>query len=167
MLPGNPNELDPQFHFPQNVMRLIGHRFGMEDSYLDVLYRPVRTTDRDFTVCIIPGEWAPQQGSLELGRKNTESTLNRYMITVQCLVTDMEEERGIERASALSDAVRTLLYRDTSLALGFQSLKVSLATRVESAMKMGITRQEFLNNTAQGMFIYLSTLDLWVETETR
>jgi hypothetical protein len=62
-----------------------------------------------------------------------------------------------------------MLYRDTPLRVGLSKLKVvdSQGATVESAQRWGVKTQNFLNQSTRSTYLYLSTLDFWLETEVR
>jgi hypothetical protein len=59
-----------------------------------------------------------------------------------------------------------MLYHDRDLAVALGQLAESESTRIERYKRLGIRQQRFLNNELNGKFIFLSSTELWVETET-
>jgi hypothetical protein len=49
IFPGNSALPVQPVHFPQNIIKLLSDRFVLADPTIDVLLRPIRTVDRDFT----------------------------------------------------------------------------------------------------------------------
>jgi hypothetical protein len=170
IFPGNKVLPVQPVHFPQNIINLLADRFRLADPTIDVLLRPIRTVDRDFTIGLVAGVWRPDEQSYEIGHAFPSApTLGRYNVTVQALIADADEPRGLERHSAMSDAIRMMLYRDTPLRVGLSKLKVvdSQGVVVESAQRWGVKTQNFLNQSTRSTYLYLSTLDFWLETEVR
>lgn len=153
--------------FPNNVVSLLQTRSQLLDSDLTVVRRPARPSDPSQTVGIYAATWEPRDDSFEIGHfAPSEPTLQRYLIAAQAFVKDMDEERGLARHSVLSKMIRTMLYRDEPLRVGLSVLSVTMNGSVESARRWGIRSQRYLSNELDGSFLYLSTLEFWLETET-
>lgn len=157
--------------FPNNIVEMLTDSLrsidpetedGRNDG-LRVLRRPIHPTDQTETVAVFPTTWNPVVDSFELG--NREPTLQRYSVTVEAMVTDVEEERGIAAHSLLSALVRHKLYRDPALKVALPMLSVNLGSYSEKLHNWGINQQRFQNNKFGGVFYYLSTMDLWFETD--
>jgi hypothetical protein len=59
-----------------------------------------------------------------------------------------------------------MLYGDQPLRVGLAALSVASGSSIERAQRWGIRQQRFSSNEIQGAFLYLSTLEFWLETET-
>jgi hypothetical protein len=164
--------------FPNNVADLIATRLfvqGVIDPEADpnlrvALYkRPLRPTDAYQAVGVFPTLWLPNDDSYEiLGGPMpgpSEPSLQRYWISVQCFVRDTDETSGLAVHSVLSARVRTVLYRDVPLRVGLGALVVSLNGVVERYKRHGVRQQRYLASEVQGSFLYLSTVEYWIETE--
>jgi hypothetical protein len=92
--------------------------------------------------------------------------MQQYIVGVQAFVKDGDEEVGLARHSALSYAIRSMLYRDASIRLGFQSLSYTSNGVTERLRRWGIRSQRFLSNELSGSWLYLSTLEVWAETDS-
>ena len=95
-----------------------------------------------------------------------EPTLQQYLITVQAFVKDMDEERGLATHSVLSKMIRSMLYRDDPLRVALGSLSVTTDNSIERTQRWGIRQQRYFSNELSGSWLYLSTLEFWLETET-
>lgn len=155
--------------FPNNVVVLVQARAQLLDPDLHVYRRPLRDSDPNQSIGVFAAQWQPQQDSLEMRggpQFVQEPTLQRYSISVQAFVKDMDEERGLFGHSVLSKMVRSMLYRDDPLRVGLSMLSVTMRGSTERARRWGITTQRFVSNELSGSWLYLSTLEFWLETET-
>lgn len=156
--------------FPNNVSSLLVARYKMMDSDLVVLNRPPRDSDGNQVVGVFPMTWVPDESSHEMLGQNQlaagEPTLQRYVIAVQAFVRDTDEQRGIRVHSVLAKLVRTILYRDAALAVGLNTLSVEMFGSRERIQKRGIQVQRFLANEVDQVFMFLSSCEYFVDTET-
>lgn len=156
-----------QSAFPGNVVSVIMPRMQAIDSDLYVVSRPLRPTDPIQSASILPVQWGPRIDSFEMGRNFPgEPTLQRYDYVIQCLVKDSDQESGPAVISTLSTLVRRMLYRDTGLAVDLSSLTSSALGATERTQRWGVANQRFLSNEISGNWVFVSTLDFWVETES-
>lgn len=164
--------------FPSNVLDLLATRFdtvGTIDDEIDlaqritVLKRQLRPTDPIQAVGIAPMNWTPDESSFEIRGGFPGSSfpsLGRYWINIQGFVKDTDEIRGLAVHSVLSSRIKAILYYDTPLRIGLSTLAVSLGSVTERFKRSGVRLQRYLSNEIDGSFIYLSTLEFWIETET-
>lgn len=156
--------------FPNNVVAILATRFQLLDSDLFVTRRPLRESDPVQCIGIFPALWTPNQESLEIrgipSPGPQEPTLQRYAFAVQAFVKDMDEERGSAKHSTLSKMVLLTLYRDNPLHVALAALSSSMLGATERTRRWGITTQRFLNNQLDSEWLYLSTVEIWLETET-
>jgi hypothetical protein len=158
--------------FPNNVCSLVFARMKTIDSDLRVYQRALRDSDGTQSIGVYPITWTPDESSFEMTgqppsvQAAAEPTLQRYIIGVQGYVKDTNEEQGIAVHSILAKRIRSLLYRDPVLAVGLQSLSVTMNGSTERIQRRGIQVQRFLNNEVQGVFMFLSSCEYYFETET-
>lgn len=161
--------------FPDNAVDLIRARALLLDTDPDVnnripVYRrPLRSSDPVQAIGVFGVQWMPDEDSYEMkgspqGRH--EPTLQSYLIAVQGFVKDMDEERGLANHSYLSKMIRAMLYRDEPLRVGLAALSVSMLNSTERARRWGIRTQRLNSNELDGSWLYLSTTEFWLETET-
>jgi hypothetical protein len=112
----------------------------------------------------MPDESSFEMRGAPLGRH--EPTLQQYLITVQGFVKDMDEERGLDVHAVLSKRLRAMLYRDDPLRVGLLALSVVMNGSTERAKRFGVRTQRYVSNEINGSWLYLSTLEFWLETET-
>lgn len=153
--------------FPNNIIGILKDRGEIFMPNVFTFRRPLRPSDPEESIGFYPATWEPDERSHEIGHAAPfEPTLQKYLIGAQAFVKDGDEERGLARHSVLSKMIRTMLYRDEPLRVGLSMLSVSMNGSVESARRWGIRSQRYLNNELDGSFLYLSTLEFWLETET-
>lgn len=155
--------------FPQNVVQILCTRFELIDSdFAEAVFpRPLKPTDPVQAIGVNAALWQPEQESLEMrGMGNMEPSLNRYLITVQGYIKDMDEENGLNVHSVLARRLRSMLYNDAPLRNALASLSATLDGKVESARRWGVRQQRFFSNELDSAWLYLSVLEFWLETET-
>lgn len=155
--------------FPDNAVSLVKARAALIDPDLFVIGRPLRDSDPVQSVGIFGTQWVPNEESYEMkgapaGRH--EPTVQSYLVTIQGFVKDMDEERGLSVHSILSKKLRSMLYRDDPLRVGLLALSVQMNGSTERAKRFGVRTQRYVSNELNGTWLYLSTLEYWLETET-
>ena len=151
--------------FPNNAVNVVWTHAKLIDDDLYVVRRPLRETDPRQSVGIFASQWVPDQESFEMGSDGHEPTLGSYLISVQTFVLDFDEERGLATSSVLSTLVRTMLHRNAALRVALRSLSVVLEGSTETARRFSVRTQRFHSNEINGDFLYVSTLEFWLETE--
>jgi len=159
--------------FPNNVIDITKTRVELLDADLKVFRRPLRDTDPNQSVGIFATQWVPDEESHEMlgnapGGMGSfhDPSIDRYLCAVQAFVKHMDEEVGLATHSVLSEMLRTMLYRDTALRVGLSSLATELNGVRKRTTRWGISQQRYFSNELTGSFLYLSTLEFWLETET-
>lgn len=156
--------------FPNNAVDILATRFGFLDSAgdLKVFRRPLRDTDPVQSVGVFGALWVPDEESYEMKGMGSpapqEPTIQKYSIAIQAFVKDMEEERGLATHSVLSKMILAMLYRDEPLRIGLAGLQATTLGVTERTMRWGVTTQRFLNNELDSAWLYLSTVEFWLET---
>jgi hypothetical protein len=160
--------------FPNNIVLFLAGRFSTISGVDYVALRPARRTDPAATIGVWPASWRPgadtTDGMEMAGRANIDPTVSTYSIALQALVKDGDEASGMRTHATLSKQVRAMLYRDTVTRVGLAAL-VHVDTAytpniTERLQRWTIGSQRFLSNDIEGTFLFLSTLELSVETET-
>lgn len=155
--------------FPNNVCSLMVARLKTIDSDIRVFQRPLRESDGTQVIGVFPITWTPDDSTFEMDGQFVpagQPTVQRYIIGVQSFVQDSDEVQGIKVHSILAKRVRSMLYRDNPLAVGLNTLQVSMDGSTERIQKRGIQVQRFLANEIGGVFMFLSSAEYYVETET-
>lgn len=155
--------------FPGNIVELVALRSSLIDSDLFVVKRPLRDTDPLQSVGVFAAQWSPDNESQEMlgAQFAVQPTLSRYVCAVQAFVKDMDEERGLAVHTVLSRMIRSMIYTDNPLRVGLSSLSSTLNGATEKSQRWGVSTQRFFANEIDSQWLYLSTLEFWLETETR
>lgn len=153
--------------FPNNAVLVIAEHLKTLDADLFVTKRPLRKTDPNQSVGVYATYWSPNEDSYESrGIPSAhEPTLNNYIIGIEAYIKDGDEERGLSAHSVLSSSIRAMLYRDPELLVALRSLIAVTAQSKERLQRFGIRTQRYSSNELQGSFLYLSVLEIWLETE--
>ena len=156
--------------FPNNVVSLVQTSVQALDSDLVVYRRPLRVTDpSQGSVGIYGQQWLPEEDSYEMRGAPMGlhvPTLDQYLISVQAFVKDTDEERGLARHSVLSEMIRSMLYSDATLRVGLSALTTTVSNVTKRTKRWGVRQQRYFSNEIDASFLYLSTLEFWLETET-
>lgn len=162
--------------FPNNVVALLVPRLKSLDSDLFVTKRVLRDGDPTQSIGVFPISLVPDESSYEmdggvsmLGQRKaaSEPVLSTYAIGIQSFVQHTDEEEGTGQHNVLAKMIRTLLYRDATLAVGLDALSCTMFGAVERIQRRRVGIQRYLNNDIDGVFHYMSSLEYYVETETK
>lgn len=159
--------------FPNNVVKYTALAMETIDPDVFVTKRALRNTDPQQSIGVFAQAWAPNNDSIEMQNLGNfgspqQPTLQEYIIGVQAFVKDAEEERGLATHSALAQQTRSVLYTNTALQVIFGNLSASLdGGWVEKMQRWGVRQARYFSGDVQGQMLYLSTLEFWIETETR
>lgn len=155
--------------FPNNIVDILSLRTALIDTDLFVCQRPLRETDPNQSVGIFGANWMPEDESYEMlgAARAGQPTLSKYFVTVQGLIRDTDKERGLNVHGVLARMLRSMVYTDAPLRVALSTLSSSLNGRTESSQRWGVTQQRFLANEISGEWLYMSILELWLETEIR
>ena len=164
--------LDPDYVcFPNNIADFLCVALQDIDPDSKIYQRPIKDTDDSQTIAVFPVAWQPETDSLEMMGRRNEPTIQRYVIMVQSYIADMDEARGIRKHSLLAARVRHTLYRSQAVAVALPTLEVVFSDSAgpvkERVARWGVNGQDYMNNQLpnSNKFIFLSTTELFVETE--
>lgn len=168
---------DAELYFPNNVVKMVHdfivERGGSSDPEgLHVFMRPLRKTDPKLSVGVFASLWFPDEQSYEiggatLGGMRQEPTLQQYVMSIQGLVVDGDEERGLAKSSAMAKMLRDMFLRDPHVGVALSGLSIVGADGLtERVKRRWIRTQRYISNEVQGSWTYLSSLELTIETET-
>ncbi len=158
--------------FPSNVVSVLSNELKRVDSEGDitVVRRRIVHTDGVQAIGVYGAMWQPDEDSFEMRGGDSpgpnEPTIQRYLVVVNAFVKDTDEQRGLAVHSVLASRIRAMLYRDTTLRLALANLVNSSGGYKESVQRWGISSQRLLSNELEGMWLYLSTLEMWIDTVT-
>lgn len=149
--------------FPANIIDTLVGFYETTDGVTTVLKRPALPSDPDGTFFAFSDNWVPLD--YEIGAAGP--TIARYACHFGFLTKTFDKEGGREAHSIISKNIRVMLYHDQTLRLRLQQLKESMLGITERVQRYGVTQQRFYaNDLPQAQFLYVSAIDLWVETET-
>ena len=162
--------------FPNNVVLVLDQHFKTLDEEVHVEKRPLRGTDPNVCVGIFASQWVPDEDSHEMSGAVLggggmaawqEPTLQEYIISVQALVKDMDEIRGLSKHSVLAKMCRDMLLRNPTVGVALTSLSVTDSSGVTERLKRRRVRtQRYVSNEITGTWLYLATIEFMIETET-
>ncbi|HEY6019716.1 MAG TPA: hypothetical protein VIY48_07390 [Candidatus Paceibacterota bacterium] len=155
--------------FPNNAVEILATAFIEIDADLSIFKRPLRREDPIQSVGVFAQQWYPQEESYEMRgtpQGQHEPTLQNYYLGIQAFVKDAEEVRGLAVHSVLTKRIRTMLYRDNPLRIGLVSLVDVSNGMTERTNRFGIRSVRYVSNEIGGQWLYLSTTEFWLETET-
>lgn len=167
-----PYDVNPDI-FPNNAVHYIALAMGkIAPNEIAVLKRTLRNEDPMMSIGVFAQTWDPKVDSLEMRGAPLiapqRPPIQTYGLGVQAFVKDTEEERGLATHATLAHDVRTVLYTDPDLQVVLAGLQVSLADgSIESVKRWGIVTANYYSGEIRSEMLYLSTLQCWIETETR
>lgn len=154
--------------FPNNVVDILHTRSLMIDPDLFVTKRPIRPTDPNQSIGVFGSNWVPDEESKEMmGMTPMQPPVSKYSITMQAVIRDTEEARGLNVHGVLARMLRSMIYTDNPLRVALSSLSSTLGLMTEHTQRWGVTQQRFFANEIRGDWLYMSILELWLETEIR
>lgn len=158
--------------FPNNAVKWIAVAMQGIDPDVRVFKRPLRNTDPQQSIGVFGQLWQPDQDSLEIQALGNpapqQPSIQRYTLGVQAFIKDSEEGRGLAVHSVLSQRVRSVLYTNPDLQVVFSELKADLGEGwVESMRRWAVSVSRYFSGDLKGTNLYLTTTELWIETETR
>lgn len=150
--------------FPNNVVIALAEAMENRVDGLRgvVLKRPLRKIDPGPSVGIFAVDWRPE--SYDIGKP--DPAIHSYLFGIQALVKNGDEEIGRLEHGLLSKMVRVMLYRDDSLRVRLSGLTDTTLGVTERTLRWGVRQQRYIANEIQGTFLYLSTTEVWLETES-
>ena len=155
--------------FPNNIVEMVALRSQLIDTDLFIAKRPLRPTDPNQSIGVVASNWVPNDESKEMlgSAYAMQPPLSRYSVSVQALIRDTQQDRGLNVHSVLSRMIRSMVYTDTPLRVALSGLTSTLNGMTEHTQRWGVTQQRFFANEIGGDWNYLSILELWLETEIR
>lgn len=151
--------------FPANVVTALKEEIAAQIPAPDLTFttgRPLRPNDPNRSVGIFAVDWTPEQSNIG----QHDPAVARYLYAISCLIKNADEEAGLKEHTDLSKRIRTMLYRSGTLRARLGALSVTMDGMTERAQRWGVRQQRFLSNEVQGTFLFLSSIEFWLETET-
>ena len=155
--------------FPNNIVLALRDRLLALNPDVPVFTRPIRVGDPVYAWGITAGAWLPNEDSWEMvgSRPLSSPTLNQYMIGIQSFNQNMDSVEGLQVAASMAGFVRNMLSRDADCRVQLAALTSTEFGFKESVQRFRIQGQQFMSNEIDGAFLFLTNLELVVETETR
>ena len=158
--------------FPNNFVEILAIVLPGIDEECTLQKRPLRGTDPNYSLGVFATLWTPNEDSYEMGHLGggtqpgpNEPTLSTYQIGVQVLVKDSDASRALAVSSLLNRRVRSVLYRNADLRLALAGLYTTEGSVTERLKRWGIRSQRYMSNDIEGTFVFISVLDMFIETE--
>ena len=161
--------------FPVNVVNVLAARFRQlwidtevdPTQATDIKLRPLTKDDRSETLGVYPALWTPNEDSYEMrGISPGEPTLGNYLVMIQNYIKEGDRERGAAKHSIFATRTRNVLYRDPALRVALPQLVVTDQGVTERIKRWGVRQQRYFSNEIAGTWVYLSSMEFFIETET-
>lgn len=155
--------------FPSNAVTLIKARLAAigDPNEIYITGRPLRNTDPTYSIGVFGSLWLPNEESYELlGRGIHSPTLDSYLITVQAFVLHNDEETGLMQHAWFAETIRAILDRDPALNVALTTLSTSISGVTKRTSRTGVRQQRYIVNELNSQFLFLSSTEFWLETET-
>lgn len=149
--------------FPDNLVNEFKTSLAQLPGIETVVGRALRMSDPNASAGVFATEWLP--GEMGIG-KPREPLDNRYTIVIQLLIKHMNEEEALAQHSVLSKSIRVMVYRDADLQVRLPQLSEESSGVRERVLKWGVRAQRFLSNELDKQFLFLSSTEVVVTTET-
>ena len=158
----------PDTNWPYNVVDEVATVAGAS-PYTDgdpavelVVKRPAQEHDPSHTIAIHAKDWVPVEH--EMGME--APVISRYVYTLQVWVKHHDEAEGQRTHAILSKMMRTMLYLNADLEVAFAELTETQDGHAERFLRRGVDTQRFFASEMQRTFMFLSTIDFWVDAQT-
>ena len=150
-------------YFPANIISIFSEAFEELMPDHSVAERPLRQVDPNASIGIYCASWSPVEDSQQMGQE--EHALARYIVRVQNMTKAMDEAEGRAQFTLEGKMVRAILYRDPGLRVRLGGLQEELMGTVERVQRYGVMKQDFITSELQGVYVFLASTELFVETE--
>ena len=139
----------------------------LADPGIPVFARPLSKNDPNQCIGVSAGMWTPEEDSYEMNGPLSHQgpTISRYIVGVQTYIKHTDEMTGLATSATLSGAVRNKIMLTSAGAHPLIGLTSTEFGYRETVKKVRILSQRFVGNEIQGQFLYLSNLEVVVETE--
>lgn len=149
--------------FVEEVAFTLTAQFTPAEGYT-VIQRPVRFMDPARTFSIFPLERSEPPNSKIIGQ--LEPLVKRYQYRAQSFMKHAVEAEGRALNALDAKMLEVVLYRDTTLAANLPTLSEELLGSRERFSRFGLGTSKYLNNEINGAYVFISQVDLWVESQT-
>lgn len=151
--------------FPTNLVNALAGTLSAIDPEVTVYQRPLSSMDNVQAIGVYPVRVEDITTSMEIGN-HFGPTLERWIIGVQALVKDADQQQGSRDHSLLLSLIEDILYNNPSLDLLLTSItSLSISGVRRRTQRRGIRARNFLQGQLAGDWYYLGTLEYWMESE--
>lgn len=149
--------------FPASIISEIVAACEDDEGVVAVIDRPLVIGDPNYTVAVYAGDWEPVD--FEIGMVG--DSISRYKVEIQFVVKSLVSSEGRDIHAKTSKKLRSLLSRNAALRENLGKLSETDDDGfLERMSRWGVQKQRFNNMQIDSSFYYLSTTELWFETET-
>jgi hypothetical protein len=157
--------------FPNNIVTIMAVNFEFIDPDVPVIKRRLYSTDPPQSIGVSAFQWNPDEASYEMRGDALRgvATINRYDVNFQCMIRDLDQERGGAAHAELTALVRRMVQGDPTLGASLRALVSNLYGVPERLKMWRIQSTRYLSEEVEGTpseFVYLSTTTVRFETET-
>ncbi len=149
--------------FPDNIVQAFKTALLTLPGITTAVGRPLRMIDPNASVGVFAEEWLPGEWGIGQPREPLD---NRYGIKIQLLIKHANEEEARAQHSVLSKSIRVMVYRNSALQLALPQLSETSDGVRETVLKWDVRAQRFISNEIEGEFLFLSSTEVIVTTET-
>lgn len=151
--------------FPENIVALLAEHLGKLEGVTAVVRRSLNMTDPHGTLGITVDSWRPLES--EMGVATQEPTIVQHSLALEHVVKADSAEVGHQLHRDTAKTFRLMLYRDPALNVALRQLNAASGDgHVERILKWEIPAQEFANNEIASAFVFMSSTEILVTTET-
>lgn len=148
--------------FPGEVTEVLKEYVAKLGKVNQTFGRPLRPEDANCSAGVFCLDWRP----LDMQIGANFPILAAYDFEIQYLVKHVQQEQAIREHSHGSKNIRAMLYRDSELRVRLGQLTETTFGVVERFQKIDVTRQAFSGNEWNSNFLYLSSVNVTIETES-
>lgn len=150
--------------FPMNIVEEVHTSLVAAFAGYTVVDRPLRPNDPAGAIGIFANDWIPRLDSFQIGQR--EPALQHYEFSIHNMVKNSDESTGRKIFALDAKTVRVVLYRDADLLVRLKLLQEDILGVREHFQKLNVSRQRMVNNEIRGVFIWVATTSVSVDTES-
>jgi len=125
--------------------------------------RRLLPTDGQYAIGLRVANWQHLPTSAQIGQ--VEPGLGVFTVQVQNMVKGMDEVQALKIYDVQCSLVRAVLYRNAQLRLRLFGVDEEISGSAERPKRMGVRKQDFLDNRVGQQFTYLCVTEVYIETE--
>ena len=156
---------NPLPYFPSTFVRAIAESLARWMPHHVILERTLHQEDINASVGVYAEEWTSNQDTFVMGGQ-VEPVESAYHLRVRNLVKAMDEETGRALFSNDAKMIKVILYRDPDLRVRLGELQETMMDTIERFKRFRVTRQQYASARMSGVFQYVATTEVIIDTET-